>query len=190
MARPKLGETDTERLHVKITSDEIAAIDDWRYLNRIPSRSEAVRRLCQIGLLVGGELEGLTDNVVELSSALNTIDEQTSNLWLEMASPVLPGESLDREKVAARVEILLSNIAQVAGGLDDVASIAVALHRATTGFSRAESLAQGKSQSAEIISDTNEFLHKMRSLRDEREENQRQLAEYGYRKPRKDEDKK
>jgi len=50
MARPKLGESETERLHVKITADEIRAIDDWRYANRIPSRSEAVRRLVQVGL--------------------------------------------------------------------------------------------------------------------------------------------
>lgn len=50
MARPKLGDSDTERLHVKITAHELDAIDDWRYTNRIPSRSEAVRRLVQIGL--------------------------------------------------------------------------------------------------------------------------------------------
>lgn len=51
MARPKLGDTETERMQLKITSAEIEAIDDWRFANRIPSRSEAVRRLCQIGLL-------------------------------------------------------------------------------------------------------------------------------------------
>ncbi len=50
MARPKLGEGDTERLHMKLSADEIEAIDDWRYKNRVPSRSEAVRRLCQMAL--------------------------------------------------------------------------------------------------------------------------------------------
>lgn len=50
MARPSLGESATERLHIKITADEINSIDEWRFLNRIPSKSEAVRRLCQIGL--------------------------------------------------------------------------------------------------------------------------------------------
>jgi len=48
MARPKLGEGETERLHVKISSEELTAIDDWRFTNRISSRSEAVRRLVQI----------------------------------------------------------------------------------------------------------------------------------------------
>lgn len=51
MARPKLGESDTERLHIKISTEELEAIDDWRFANRVPSRSEAVRRLCRIGLL-------------------------------------------------------------------------------------------------------------------------------------------
>lgn len=50
MARPKLGNTDTERLQLKITTAEIEAIDDWRFANRIPSRSEALRRLCQMAL--------------------------------------------------------------------------------------------------------------------------------------------
>ena len=50
MARPKLGDSDTERMHIKVTAAEMTAIDDWRYSNRIPSRSEAVRRLVQVGL--------------------------------------------------------------------------------------------------------------------------------------------
>ena len=50
MTRPKLGSSETERLHVKITADEIEAIDDWRYANRVPTRSEAVRRLIAAGL--------------------------------------------------------------------------------------------------------------------------------------------
>lgn len=51
MARPKLGDSETERLHLKITKDELDAIDEWRYENRIPSRSEAVRRLCSVAIV-------------------------------------------------------------------------------------------------------------------------------------------
>lgn len=50
MARPKLGESETKRLQMKITADEIRAIDDWRYENRVPTLSEAIRRLCKIAL--------------------------------------------------------------------------------------------------------------------------------------------
>lgn len=61
MARPKLGASETERLHLKITQDELTAIDDWRFANRVPSRSEAVRRLCQIGLRSDNDLEYQVD---------------------------------------------------------------------------------------------------------------------------------
>jgi len=50
MARPKLGKGDTERVHVKMRVDEIRAIDDWRYANRVPTRSEAIRRLLTAAL--------------------------------------------------------------------------------------------------------------------------------------------
>lgn len=61
MARPKLGDGETERLHMKITADEIKAIDDWRYSNRVPSRSEAVRRMVQIALSVDAKMPGLVE---------------------------------------------------------------------------------------------------------------------------------
>ncbi|HEV7319434.1 MAG TPA: hypothetical protein VGO04_12600 [Ensifer sp.] len=48
--RPKLGDGNTERFHMAITAEEISAIDDWRYANRIPTRSEAVRQLVRLGI--------------------------------------------------------------------------------------------------------------------------------------------
>jgi len=60
MARPKLGDTETERMQLKITAAEVEAIDDWRFENRIPSRSEAVRRLCQIGVQTSSATPSLT----------------------------------------------------------------------------------------------------------------------------------
>jgi len=43
-------ENKTERLHLLISPTEVAAIDDWGFKNRIRTKGEAVRRLCQIGL--------------------------------------------------------------------------------------------------------------------------------------------
>lgn len=50
MGRPPLGEGETLRLQMKIPAEELDAIETWRYANRIPSNSEAIRRLCKIGL--------------------------------------------------------------------------------------------------------------------------------------------
>ena len=66
MARPTLGEGETERLHIKISAEELEAVEDWRYANRVPSKSEAVRRLVQIGL----GFDALADDIHATSIAL------------------------------------------------------------------------------------------------------------------------
>lgn len=38
------------RLPLMVTRSEAAAIDDWRFENRIPTRAEAIRMLIQRGL--------------------------------------------------------------------------------------------------------------------------------------------
>lgn len=59
MARPRLGDSESKRLQMVITEDELDAIDDWQHANKVPSRSEAIRRLVQIGLAVEPEIAGL-----------------------------------------------------------------------------------------------------------------------------------
>lgn len=53
MARPKkpVDELKDQRVPIMMSEDELKAIDDWRFANRIASRGEAIRRLCQIGLM-------------------------------------------------------------------------------------------------------------------------------------------
>lgn len=52
--------TRPERLQIMLTQDELAALDDWRFARRMPSRAAAVRELLKRGL----EAEGieLADN--------------------------------------------------------------------------------------------------------------------------------
>lgn len=57
MTRPTLGVSKTVRLDMVITADEITAIDDWRYSNRIPTRSEAIRQLIALALKAEAERE-------------------------------------------------------------------------------------------------------------------------------------
>ncbi len=53
----------TERLVTLVNKDQLAAIDDWRFKNRINSRGEAIRQLLavaltanRLGLVRDGEL--------------------------------------------------------------------------------------------------------------------------------------
>jgi hypothetical protein len=43
-----------ERLQIMLTEDELVAIDDWRFVRRMPSRASAVRELLKRGLAAEG----------------------------------------------------------------------------------------------------------------------------------------
>lgn len=49
-----------ERLQIMLTEDELAALDDWRFARRMPSRAAAVRELLRRGLSADGV--SLTDS--------------------------------------------------------------------------------------------------------------------------------
>jgi hypothetical protein len=46
--------TRGERLQIMLTEDELAALDDWRFNRRMPSRAAAVRELLKRGLAAEG----------------------------------------------------------------------------------------------------------------------------------------
>lgn len=46
--------TRAERLQIMLTEDELAALDDWRFASRMPSRAAAVRELLKRGLAAEG----------------------------------------------------------------------------------------------------------------------------------------
>jgi hypothetical protein len=46
-----------ERLQIMLTEEELRALDDWRFAQRMPSRAAAVRELLRRGLADEGVLE-------------------------------------------------------------------------------------------------------------------------------------
>ncbi|HEV2531725.1 hypothetical protein [Phenylobacterium sp.] len=45
-----------ERLQIMLTEEELTALDDWRFTQRMPSRAAAVRELLRRGLQTEGVL--------------------------------------------------------------------------------------------------------------------------------------
>jgi len=45
------GVAREERLQIMLTADELEAVDDFRFLHRMPSRAAAVRELFRLGLM-------------------------------------------------------------------------------------------------------------------------------------------
>ncbi|WP_395645778.1 hypothetical protein [Terricaulis sp.] len=67
--------TRGERLQIMLTPEELAALDDWRFKKRMPSRAAAVRELLKRGLAAEGfdvaqigkksQAFGVTDSAAE-----------------------------------------------------------------------------------------------------------------------------
>jgi hypothetical protein len=50
-----MGEiTRGERMQIMLTAEEVAALDDWRFAKRMPSRAAAIRELLKRGLAAEG----------------------------------------------------------------------------------------------------------------------------------------
>jgi hypothetical protein len=47
-----------ERLQIMLTEEELSALDDWRFSNRMPSRAAAIRELLKRGLAAEGKVIG------------------------------------------------------------------------------------------------------------------------------------
>ena len=43
-----------ERLQIMLTEDELDALDNWRFLKRMPSRASAIREILKRGLAAEG----------------------------------------------------------------------------------------------------------------------------------------
>jgi hypothetical protein len=48
--------TRPERLQIMLTPEELAAVDDWRFSRRLPTRAAAVRELLRRGLAAEGKV--------------------------------------------------------------------------------------------------------------------------------------
>lgn len=51
-------EKKTLKFQMMMAPGEAEVLDDWMFRNRVRSRAEAIRRLCQIGLAVSERMEG------------------------------------------------------------------------------------------------------------------------------------
>ena len=61
-----------ERLQIMLSDDELAAVDDWRFNKRMPSRASAIRELLKRGLaaegiVVAGKLHARDFGVLDLA---------------------------------------------------------------------------------------------------------------------------
>jgi hypothetical protein len=80
-----------ERLQIMLTQEELSALDDWRFTQRMPSRAAAVRELLRRGLAAEGV--SLTD--ARMRSKDFGVTDDSSNLPGERAPRRTNGDGAD-----------------------------------------------------------------------------------------------
>ena len=63
-----MNDLRAERLQVMLSPDELAAVDDFRFKHRMPTRAAAVRELLKFGLAAAGIEAGVDASVGVKSS--------------------------------------------------------------------------------------------------------------------------
>lgn len=77
------------RIPIMLNDDELSALDDWRFANRIGSRAAAIRTLIAIGLSADARVSIRDTFIYE------------KGLWPEFASTSLPKPSIEAQGEAA-----------------------------------------------------------------------------------------
>lgn len=83
-------DTRENRVPIMLSDEELSAIDDWRFANRVATRSEAIRRLCQMALFFGDRAEEMLADAERLKEVVGTsgAEVETVELALGLASDV------------------------------------------------------------------------------------------------------
>ncbi|MES5487776.1 hypothetical protein QMZ05_33935 [Bradyrhizobium sp. INPA03-11B] len=63
-----MNELRAERLQVMVSPEELAALDDFRFKHRMPTRAAAVRELLKLGL-AGVGIDGAVDGAAGVKSS-------------------------------------------------------------------------------------------------------------------------
>ena len=68
-------ELKTIKFQLMLSPSEAEAIDDWGFQNRIRTRAESIRRLCQIGLTTSASVTPIAHDVKDLAEAIRDKEE-------------------------------------------------------------------------------------------------------------------
>ncbi|ADV12959.1 hypothetical protein [Mesorhizobium ciceri] len=60
------GREKTERLHMLISPEELEAVDNWQHANKVATRSDAMRRLVQIGMRTVRSMPSIVKDVADV----------------------------------------------------------------------------------------------------------------------------
>nr|WP_313023084.1 hypothetical protein [Brucella intermedia] len=129
------------RVPIMMSDEELTAIDDWRYENRISTRSDAVRRLVQIGLRVDRHFDALYDNLNDLRDLMprmidnldNTVNGADDEAYSTRALTEVLMTFMNQAEAQKRMINLLYGVLGEAATLKDAKTTAQAIQEADEG---------------------------------------------------------
>ncbi|KQU81293.1 hypothetical protein ASD00_35250 [Ensifer sp. Root31] len=98
------------RIHMYLSEDEVTAIDDWRFANRIPTRSDAIRRLCKVGLITDAKVSPLAADLAAHTKAI----EETNSALFEYFGERTEGKEPDARRLVTGVTSTLKTLMKLA----------------------------------------------------------------------------
>lgn len=120
-------ELKTIKFQLMLSPSEAQAIDDWGFSNRIRTRAEAIRRLCQIGIFASRYIEKVSevrpsmhDSVGKIIDAIHSDTEIYSEKWLIE-------QLLDVHENTVELGYLLEDLADITKALGEGESVDTAM---------------------------------------------------------------
>jgi len=110
-------ELKDQRVVTMMSPSELESIDDWMFQNRIRSRGEAIRRLCQIGIAFEGSAVQMEEGLLHHFTALTRLAESIFKLLDKNR------KGLDSSSVNGVLDALSLNFDRIQV-VDDAASVA------------------------------------------------------------------
>ncbi|MEW9808575.1 hypothetical protein [Mesorhizobium marinum] len=73
----------TLKFQMMMSPEEAEVLDNWMFENRIRSRAEAIRRLCQIALLVQKDLNPIVHRLAKATGLMGLVEEKWDRIITE-----------------------------------------------------------------------------------------------------------
>jgi hypothetical protein len=68
------------RVPIMMSDAEMTAVDDWRFAKRVATRSDAIRRLAQIGLTLDARHDALLDKIDQINATIEALQKQQDEI--------------------------------------------------------------------------------------------------------------
>lgn len=139
--KKSIDELKDQRVPIMMSEDELKAIDDWSFANRIRSRGEAIRRLCSMGLAIDASILPFLELATEVfKRRMKDGEKYRAKRWANMPPELAAAQakldastaSLISLKDHARLVLALHAFAEPVLGFREIPEIEQALKEASS----------------------------------------------------------